>query len=243
MTKRATPPVVVVDAPKSYSAEAYRILRANLQYANPDAPLRRVLVTSAVPEEGKSTTVANLGACIAQADRPVLLVDADLRKPVLHTLFRQARIPGLSSYLAGNALLDAIQLKTAVPNLSLVPSGPVPPNPAELLASRRMREFLEAAQERYDLVILDSPPVLAVSDVCAVAPLVDGVLLVVRSGGAPRAVLRRAKEQLDAVHARVVAAVLNRFDPAADGYSRRYYRRYDTYYHSGSRSRESSGTG
>lgn len=241
MTKRATPPLVVVDTPQSFSAEAYRVLRTNLQYANPDAPLRCVLVTSAVPQEGKSTTVANLGACLAQADRSVLLVDADLRKPVLHTLFRQGRIPGLSSYLAGNALFDAIQLKTAVPNLSIVPSGPVPPNPAELLASRRMREFLDAAKEHYDLIILDSPPALAVSDVCAVAPLVEGVLLVVRSGGAPRTVLRRAKEQLDAVHARVVAAVLNCFDPAADGYSRRYYRRYDSYY--GSRRREPIATG
>lgn len=232
MTRQSVPRLVVLDDPRSFIAEAYRVLRTNLHYANPDAPLRRVLVASAGAGEGKSTTVANLGVSLAQADRSVLLVDADLRKPVLHSVFRQKMTPGLSSYLAGDSLLDAVLLKTSVPNLSVVPSGPVPPNPAELLASRRMREFLDATGERCDLVLLDSPPILAVSDACALAPMVDGVLLVVGSRAVPRDALQRAKDRVEAVHGRILGAVINRFDPRAQGYSPRYYDGYERYYRS-----------
>jgi len=231
--RSSCPRLVVQDDPRSFSAEAYRVLRTNLHYANPDAPLRRVLVTSAGAGEGKSTTIANLAVSLAQADRSVLLVDADLRRPTIHAIFRQQSAPGLSSHLAGDAILAAVLLKTSVPNLSMVASGPVPPNPAELLASRRMREFLEAAGERFDMVLLDSPPVLAVSDACALAPLVDGVLLVVGSGEAPQAALRRAKEHVEAVRGRILGAVINRFDASANGYSKRYYDGYEGYYTKG----------
>lgn len=222
--------LVVLDDPRSFAAEAYRVLRTNLHYANPDAPIRRLLVTSAGAGEGKSTTAANLAVCFAQADRAVLLVDADLRRPVINTLFRQPATPGLSSYLVGDALLDAVIQKTAVPNLSIVASGPPPPNPAELVGSRRMREFLDAVSERFDMVLLDSPPILAVSDVGALVPMADGALLVVGSGLAARLALRRAKEAIQAVQGRIVGAVLNRFNASAQGYSRRYYDRYESYY-------------
>lgn len=229
--KRSGPPsVVVLDAPQSYPSEAYRVLRANLHYANPDAPLRTVLVTSASPGEGKTTTVANLGVCLAETERRVCLVDADLRQPALHAVFDRPKTPGLSTYLAGDALLEAVTSETRVPGLTVVTSGPSVPNPAVLLASRRMRQFLDDAAARFDLVLVDSTPVLAVSDVCGFAPLVDGVLMVVASGQEPLAVLRRAKDQLEAIQARVVAAVINRFDARANGYSRRYYSRYDRYY-------------
>jgi protein-tyrosine kinase len=222
--------LVVLDDPRSFVAEAYRVLRTNLHYANPDAPIRRLIVTSAGEGEGKSTTVSNLAVCFAQADRSVLLIDADLRRPVVNTLFRQPATPGLSSYLAGDALLDAIIQKTSVPNLSIIASGPTPPNPAELVGSRRMRELLDVASERFDMILLDSPPVLAVSDAGALVPMVDGVLLVVGSGLAARLALRRAKEAILAVQGRIVGAVLNRFDAGAQGYSRRYYDRYENYY-------------
>jgi capsular exopolysaccharide synthesis family protein len=222
--------LVMLDDPRSFSAEAYRSLRTNLHYANPDAPPRRILLTSAGAGEGKSTTVANLGVCMAQGERTVLLLDADLRRPTLHTIFRQPSAPGLSSFLAGDALLEAVISKTTVPNLSLVPSGPIPPNPAELLGSRRMRDLLAAASERFDVVILDSPPVLAVSDASVLAPMVDGVLFVVASGMAPQAALRRAKDGITAVSGRVLGAILNRFDATASGYSKRYYDTYDGYY-------------
>lgn len=228
--KRETPRLVVLDDPRSFAAESYRVLRTNLHYANPDAPIRRLLVTSAGEGEGKSTTVANLSVCFAQADRAVLLIDADLRRPTINAFFRQPASPGLSSYLAGDSLLDAAIQKTAIPNLSIIASGPSPPNPAELVGSRRMRDLLDAVGERFDLVLLDSPPVLAVSDGGALVPMVDGVLLVVGSGSAARLALRRAKEGIQAVQGRIVGAVLNRFDASAQGYPRRYYDRYESYY-------------
>jgi capsular exopolysaccharide synthesis family protein len=212
---------------RSFASEAYRVLRTNLHYANPDAPLKRVLVTSTAPGEGKSTTLANLGVILAQAERSVLLVDSDLRRPVVHQIFKQRINPGLTSYLAGDALFEAVVVKTAVPNLSVVPSGPIPPNPAELLASRRMREFLDTASERFDLVVLDSPPILAVTDACALASMTDGVLFVVGSGKIPQSAVCRAKEQIEAAQGKVLGAVINQFEAhAADGYSRTYYQRY-----------------
>lgn len=229
-TPSPNPSLVVLDDPRSFAAEAYRVLRNNLHYANPDAPVRRILVTSAGPGEGKSTTAANLALVLAQGDRQVLLVEADLRRPNVHGLFRQPSSPGLSSYLVGDALLDAILLKTAVPNLSVVTSGPIPPNPAEILASRRMHAFLATVGERFDVVILDSPPVLATSDACALAPHVDGVLLVVDSGRTAQMALTRAKERIEAVRGPILGAILNRFDASANGYSRRYYDTYDKYY-------------
>jgi len=138
-----------------------------------------VLVTSAEAGEGKSTTTANLGISLAQIDRSVLLLDADLRRPTLHTLLRVPSSPGLSSYLSGTAMLEAVVTKTSIPNLSLIACGPIPPNPAELLSSRRMRDLLQTVGGQYDMVFLDSPPVLAASDATTLAPVVDGVLLVV----------------------------------------------------------------
>ena len=225
--KRPSPPrLIVAEDSQSFTSEAYRVLRTNLHYASPDAPPRRILITSTGPGEGKSTTLANLGVALAQAERSVLLVDSDLRRPMLHLIFNQRINPGLTSYLAGDALLPAVIVKTSVPNLSLVPSGRIPPNPAELLASRRMREFLEAAAERYDIVLLDSPPVLAVTDASALASMMDGVILVVGSGTVPQAAVRRAKEQIEAAHGKTLGVVINRFDPKSDGYTRYYYQRY-----------------
>jgi protein-tyrosine kinase len=221
------PRLVVLDDARSFPAEAYRVLRTNLHYANPDRPLRRILVTSTAPGEGKSTTLANLAVTLAQADRSILVVDSDLRRPVVHKIFRQKAEPGLTSFLAGDALFEVVVAKTAIPNLSVVPSGPIPPNPAELLSSRRMRDFLDAAGERYDLVLLDSPPILAVTDACALASMMDGVVFVVGSGKVPRAAIRRAKEQLESAQGKVLGAVVNQFDSrAAQGYSRTYYQQY-----------------
>jgi protein-tyrosine kinase len=221
------PRLVVLEDSRSFPAEAYRVLRTNLHYANPDAPLKRVLVTSTAPGEGKSTTLANLAVTLAQTERSMLVVDADLRRPVVHEMFRVKSAPGLTSYLAGDALLEAVVSKTHVPNLSVVPSGPTPPNPAELLASRRMREFVETMSERYDVLLFDSPPVLAVTDACALASMMDGVIFVIGSGKIAQAAMRRAHDQIVAAQGRVLGAVVNQFDArAVDGYSRSYYRKY-----------------
>jgi capsular exopolysaccharide synthesis family protein len=217
--------LVVLDDPRSFSAEAYRVLRTNLHYAPAGTMLRTVLVTSAECGEGKSTTTANLGISLTQTDCSVLLVDADLRRPTLHTLLEVADSPGLSSYLSGAAAIEEVVTRTSIPNLSLIACGPIPANPADLLTSRRMRDLLQTVGGQYDMVLLDSPPVLAASDATTLAPVVDGVLLVVGSGVAPEASLRRAKDQLEAVHARILGAVVNRFDASGRDYdySKRYY--------------------
>jgi capsular exopolysaccharide synthesis family protein len=197
---------VVLDDPQSLAAEAYRVLRVH--YAMSGAKPRSVLITSADVGAGKSTVTANLGILLAQVDRSVLLVDADLRRPVLHTLLRVPGSPGLTSYLSHQATLEAVVTRTPVPKLALMPSGPIPPNPSDLLSSRRMRDLLRTLAEQYDVVLVDSPPVLAASDATTLAPIVDGVLLVVGSG-VPEMSLRRAKEQLKAVHGRILGAVVN----------------------------------
>ena len=225
--KTAVPRLVVTEDPRSFPAEAYRVLRTNLHYANPDAPLRRVLVTSTGSGEGKSTTVSNLGVTLAQTERSVLLLDADLRRPTLHEIFKMKPSPGLTSYLAGDSLLEATISKTGIPSLSIMPSGPIPPNPAELLASRRMRDLLEAVSERYDIVLLDTPPVLAVTDACVLASFTDGVIFVAGSGKIPKTAMQRARDQIVAAQGRILGVVVNQFEArGGDGYSRSYYHRY-----------------
>ena len=217
--------LAVLDDPQSLSVEAYRLLRVKLQYATSGTKPRSVLITSADVGAGKSTITVNLGILLAQIDRSVLLVDADLRRPVLHTLLQVPNALGLSSYLSGRAMLEAVVTTTSVPNLSVMPSGPIEPNPSDLLSSQRMRDLLKAAAEQYDLVLVDSPPVLAASDAATLAPVVDGILLVVGSG-VTKLSLRRAKEQLNAVHGRILGAVVNQppvrhaGDRARDGLSR-----------------------
>ena len=207
-TNKLSPRLVVLDDPQSLCVEAYRLLRINLQYAASGTKPRSVLITSADVGAGKSTITANLGILLAQIDRSVLLVDADLRRPVLHTLLEVPNALGLSSYLSGRAMLEAVVTRTSVPDLSVMPSGPIEPNPSDLLSSQRMRDLLKAAAEQYDLVLVDSPPVLAASDAATLAPVVDGILLVVGSG-VTQLSLRRAKEQLKAVHGRILGAVVN----------------------------------
>ncbi len=182
------------------------MLRNYLHHAMPTP--RSVLVTSAEVGAGKSSVTANLGISLAQAECRVLLVDADLRRPVLHTLLQVPSAVGLSSYLAGTAELETVVARTSVPNLSVIPSGPFAGNPSDLLFSRRMRELLQAVTEQYDVVLLDSPPVLAASDATTLAPVVDGILLVI-GGKVPQFVVRRATEQLEAVHGHILGAVVN----------------------------------
>ena len=159
MKRPSSERLVMLDDPRSFQAEAYRVLRTNLHYANPDAPLRRLLITSAGPGEGKSTTVANLGISFAQSERVVLLVDTDLRRPTLHTMFRQPNSPGLSSYLAGDALLDAVIQKTAVPNLSIVGSGPTPPSAGPPVRSARTHQLPSGDRARSAAyTCIDTPP-------------------------------------------------------------------------------------
>lgn len=205
--------------PRSPIAEAYRTIRTNIQFSSVDAALKTMLVTSAGPGEGKSTTLANLAITMAQTGQQVLIVDCDLRKPSQHRMFRLPQAPGLTSLLVeGQYPADMHIRPTQVPNLSLLPSGPLPPNPAELLQSRHMERVLEALKARADVLLFDTPPLIAVTDAAVLATKVDGTLLVIKAGHTRREMVKSAKDLLERVHARVLGVVLNNVEVRGDFY-------------------------
>ncbi|MDR7551278.1 MAG: CpsD/CapB family tyrosine-protein kinase [Armatimonadota bacterium] len=216
--------------PKSPVSEAYRLLRTNLQFSGLNGKLHRILVTSPGPEEGKSTTLANLAVTLAQAGHRVLIVDADCRKPTQHKIFGLPNLRGLTNLLAeGGNPLEVVQ-ETPVPGLHLLSSGPIPPNPAELLGSGVMREALDRLSESFNFILVDSPPAVAVTDAALLAPLADGVILVIRAGETRQDLAREARAILEKAQAHLLGAVLNGVRPSGDDYRYYYY-----YGHSNSR--------
>lgn len=213
--------------PRLAVSEAYRSLRTALLLSTAEG-LGTVVVTSAGAGEGKTVTAANLAVVMAQLGRKVLLVDADLRKPRLHRVFHVSNRTGLVHALTGNAELDDTLQRTAVSDLWVTPAGPTPPNPSELLASSRMGDLLQAARSRFDLVIFDTPPVLAVTDAILVGARSDGVVLCLRSGQVVREDARNCHNRLVRVEVRVLGAVLNAFRPQPGRYGRsdHYYEAY-----------------
>jgi len=213
--------------PRSAFSESFRTLRTNLQFSGFDRPLRTILVTSPQPTEGKSTVVANLGVVLAQAGRRVIVVDTDLRRPILHHIFGQNNDWGLTGALfgEGNRTDDGL-LPTGVENLSFLPSGPLPPNPSEILGSQRMGDFLAHLQEQADVILLDSPPLLTMADASILAARVDGVILVADAGRTRREALKKAAEALRRVGAHVLGVALNRVGLRSEGYSYYYYYYY-----------------
>jgi non-specific protein-tyrosine kinase len=196
--------------PRSPATEAYRTLRTNLTFAALDKPIETLVVTSAAPGEGKSTVLANLAVTMAQGGRRTILVDADLRRPGLHEIFGIVNDRGLTTMIVEEAVLDDPPLiDVGVDNLWLMPSGPMPPNPADILGSRKMEEVIAALRARADLVLFDAPPIIAVTDAAVLGTKVDGVLLVVCAGRTRREHAQRARELLERVHVRIVGAVLN----------------------------------
>jgi len=201
--------LITVSEPRSPISEAYRTLRTNLDFASLDRTLKTLVVTSAGVGEGKSTTLANLAIVSAQAGRRVLLVDADLRRPTLHKLFDLPNEKGLTTAIMdGEALAEPPLHPTAIEGLWVMTSGPLPPNPAELMGSRRMEEVLGALAERAEQVLLDTPPVVAVTDAAVLATKVDGVLLVISAGKTRREYARTAVQRLQQINARLVGTVL-----------------------------------
>ncbi|MCJ7667915.1 MAG: CpsD/CapB family tyrosine-protein kinase [Anaerolineae bacterium] len=202
--------LVTISNPRSPISEAYRSLRTNLEFSSLDRPLKTMVVTSAGPEEGKSTTLANLAVTLAQAEKKVILVDCDLRRPSQHEIFEVGNSLGLTTMVVDEeAFRNPPLQETPVPNLKLLPSGPLPPNPSELLGSRRMEEIIATLREKADLVLFDAPPIIAVTDAAVLASKVDGVLLVIRAGTTKRDHAQRAKALLEKVNTRLVGAVLN----------------------------------
>ncbi|OIK10588.1 capsular biosynthesis protein [Bacillus sp. MUM 116] len=195
--------------PKSTIAEHYRTIRTNIQFSSVDQEARTLMVTSAGPGEGKSTTVANLAVVFAQQGKKVLLVDADLRKPTVHYTFNKTNTFGLTSVLTKQLKLEEAVVESAERNLYVLSSGPIPPNPAELLSSMAMEVFFQNALEEYDLVLFDAPPVLAVTDAQILANKCDGAILVVSSGRTEKDKLEKAKESLEAAQSKIIGVVLN----------------------------------
>lgn len=216
--------------PKSPVSEAYRALRTNILFTAPDNPKKTILVTSTGPQEGKSTSVANLAITFAQAGTKTLLIDADLRRPMLHKLFQVDKQPGLTNALVSReALEDLTTPVAAVPDLSLLTCGVNPPNPAELLGSARMKEVLDEARQIYDMILIDTPPVIAVTDPSVLARFVDGVVVVVKTASTQRSAAMMAAEQLRRVGAPVLGVLLNGIT-TANFYGSFYYQKYYYYY-------------
>jgi capsular exopolysaccharide synthesis family protein len=216
--------------PRSPVAEAYRSMRTNLAFARAQQSPQAIVVASPGPADGKSTTVANLAITFAQQGQRTLLIDADLRRAVLDKAFGVPRSPGLTEVIIGEATLDAAIHDTTVPNLFVVASGRFPPNPAELLGSSRMQEILHEAKARFDVVLLDSPPLLAVTDAAVLATMVDGVVLVIRTERTKRDAVRRALGHVRSVRGRLLGAVLNDVDMRSGAYYGSYGHYYYSYY-------------
>ena len=217
-------PLITESNPKSPISEAYKILRTNIQFSNLDTDIQTIMVTSAAMGEGKSTTSANLAVAYAQAGKKVLIIDADLRKPTQHHIFRVSNRVGLTSVLSHQSPLGSALLDTTVEQLSIIPSGPIPPNPSEILASKRMSSMLDDLKSQFDIIIIDTPPTLAVTDAQIMAAQSDGVLMVVAAGKVKKEAAARAKAGLDMVGAKLLGVVLNNISrSSAEGYYYYYY--------------------
>jgi non-specific protein-tyrosine kinase len=226
-TKNSEAGLVAHSEPKSAAAEAYRTLRTNITFANPDKPVHTLLVTSTSPDDGKSTTIANLAITFAASGSPTVLVDADLRRPHLHTIFGVSNEAGLTTMVAEMARtkdgsVPKVPLQsTQIENLQLLTSGPVPPNPAEILGSQRMNDLLAMLRNTAEYVLIDTPPVIAVTDAAVLAPKVDGVLIIINAGKTRRDLAIKARDILKQVNANILGVVLNNAEIDKSSYA--YY--------------------
>ncbi|HZU79629.1 MAG TPA: polysaccharide biosynthesis tyrosine autokinase, partial [Acidimicrobiales bacterium] len=224
------PFIITLEDPLSPVSEAYRSLRTSLQFAGHDGSMRTVLVTSPMATEGKTSTLTNLGVVLAKGGQSVVLVSADLRRPRLAGFFGVDDTVGLTSVIIGDAsLVDALRPIDQAPGLVLLPSGPIPPNPAELLASPKMHDVLQALRDKFDIVVIDSPPLLPVTDPVVLAQQADATLVVVAAGQTKKGQLQHALEQLTQVNAPRLGVVLNGVSRQAgygSGYGYEYGYRY-----------------
>ncbi len=220
--------LITMKHPRSSVSEAYRVLRTNLQFSSLGNPSASLLVTSASPAEGKTTTASNLAIVMAQAGKRVILVDSDLRRPALHKMFGVPIAPGLTNLLVDQSLdVNEVLVHTSVEGLWLLTSGPIPPNPSELLATPQMMELIERLSAQSDIVLCDSPPLLAVADASILAAEVGGTVLVVNAGRTRTELFKRAGETLERVRARTLGVVLNKLSSKQSGDYYYYYARDD----------------
>jgi capsular exopolysaccharide synthesis family protein len=215
-------------SPKSNLAESYRTIRTSLLLSSADKKPKAIVVTSALPEEGKSVTLSNLAVTLAQAGKTVLIVDSDFRKPTQHKIFKLRNVNGLTNYLTSEMELKALIKATDIPKLFLINSGPVPPNPAELLGSEKMGTLIESLKQWFDFILFDSPPVLTVSDAMVLGPKIDGIILVVWGGKTAKDALKQAKEKLEMLKTKCLGVVINNLSIQEHDYYYMYH--YHQYY-------------
>ncbi|MDN3450099.1 CpsD/CapB family tyrosine-protein kinase [Planococcus sp. APC 3906] len=215
--------LITANIPNSYIAEQFRTLRTNINFASPDHKIRTLVITSASPFEGKSTAAANLAIVFAQEGKKVLLIDADMRKPTMHYTFNKENNRGLSSVLTRQASIQDVVMPSGIERLHLLTSGPIPPNPAELLASLSLQSIIKKLEDQYDLVIFDSPPILSVTDGQILANKCDGVVLVINSGKTQKKKAQKAKEAIVASNGKLLGAVLNNFQLPKNDLNQYYY--------------------
>lgn len=209
--------LIVERKPKSIEAEAYRSLRTNIQYSSFDKKYQTLVVTSANPGEGKSTVSGNLALVLAQGESKVLLVDCDMRRPSVHKKFRISNTYGISDLLVGNKKMESVAHKYN-DNLTIVSAGKIPPNPAEMLGSKAMTEFLEEMKKHFDYIVLDTPPLQAVADAQILSTKVDGSLIVVRAGVTKKDAVHDAVSIINKVNGNIIGTVLNGADNSKDKY-------------------------
>lgn len=218
--------LVTQNDPKNPAAEAYRVIRTGIQFAQAGKELQTIALTSCTPNEGKSTTIANLAVVLTQAGKSVLLIDCDMRNPTVHKNFNLSNKVGLSSCISmGTALSDAVQ-KTGIEGLYALTGGVIPPNPSELLGSEQMKNVLQRAKEQYDYVLIDTPPVMPVTDALIVGRFVDGMILVIASAEVKVEMARDVKNQLVNAGANILGVVLNKVRSEHHGYGYGYYYYY-----------------
>ena len=217
--------------PRSMAAECCRSIRTNILFMSPDHPMRTMVITSPSPQEGKTTTAINLAIAMAEAGGRVLLIDTDMRRPRLHRSFAVPNQVGVSTLILGNTKLEDAIKHTDIPNLDVLPCGPIPPNPSELLHTKRFAQILEDCKTRYERIILDSPPTSAVTDPAVLGNLVDGVILIVKGASTTREAAAHARRQLVSAKCRLLGVIVNEIDFSNPGYGYHYYyyRKYSRY--------------
>jgi len=231
--------LITYEDPKSPVSESYRSLRTNISYASADKKIKSLLISSPQPGEGKSTTTANLAIAFAQLRKRTLLVDADLRKPVQHNVFDHARGPGLAEYLIGEIEdINSIIHPTKIENLFLVTAGGLPPNPSELLGSDRMSQLVDQLEQEWDMVLFDSPPIVAVTDASMISGEIDAVALVVRAGQTEKSAVDRALDTIGNVKAPLIGVILNGASQQSLGGKYSYYYSYYQYYYTDERGKK-----
>jgi capsular exopolysaccharide synthesis family protein len=215
--------IITLTNPRSPISESYRALRTNIEFSSIDEKLQVLMVSSAGPGEGKSTTITNLAVTFAQSEKKVVLIDADLRKPTAHHTFSISNRYGLSSIVSQQCSIEEGIQVSDVPNLDVITSGAIPPNPAEMMGSKRMTAIIEQLRQMYDIVLIDTPPLLAVTDAQIVATKCDGVILVVDQGRVKRDIASKAVKNLESVNARILGVVLNNVKRKANEEAYYYY--------------------